>query len=91
MWDGQIRLYNIHTQKIYAGLKEYVLKFAQVIKEKYPKIKIAIGGIHPTSYYKEILTNCSEIDYVAIGEGETSLLKLIKCLENKILKYKGKK
>ena len=28
MWDGQIRLYNIHTQRIYSGLKEYVLKFA---------------------------------------------------------------
>jgi len=28
MWDGQIRLYNIHTQKIYRGLEEYILKFA---------------------------------------------------------------
>ena len=28
MWDGQIRLYNIHNQQIYHGLKEYVLKFA---------------------------------------------------------------
>ena len=68
---------------LFSGNFPDVLKFAQVIKEKYPKIKIAIGGIHPTSYYKEILTNCSEIDFVAIGEGETSLLKLIKCLENK--------
>jgi len=28
LWDGQIRLYNLHTQKIYAGLIDYVLKFA---------------------------------------------------------------
>tara|TARA_R100000008_G_scaffold17059_1_gene8447 strand:- start:205 stop:1695 length:1491 start_codon:yes stop_codon:yes gene_type:complete len=28
MWDGQIRLYNIHTQKIYRGLEQYVEKFA---------------------------------------------------------------
>ena len=28
MWDGQIRLYNIHNQQIYHGLREYVLKFA---------------------------------------------------------------
>ena len=28
LWDGQIRLYNIHTQKIYRGLEEYVLKFS---------------------------------------------------------------
>ena len=29
MWDGQIRLYNIHTQKIYRGLEQYVEKFAR--------------------------------------------------------------
>jgi len=29
LWDGQIRLYNIHTATIYAGLLDYVLKFAE--------------------------------------------------------------
>jgi superfamily II DNA or RNA helicase len=28
VWDGQIKLYNIYTQQIYAGLKDYVVKFA---------------------------------------------------------------
>jgi superfamily II DNA or RNA helicase len=28
IWDGQIRLYNVHTRTIYAGLVDYVLKFA---------------------------------------------------------------
>lgn len=28
MWDGDIRLYNIHTQEIYAGLIDYIEKFA---------------------------------------------------------------
>jgi superfamily II DNA or RNA helicase len=27
-WNGQIKLYNIYTQEIYAGLKDYVVKFA---------------------------------------------------------------
>ena len=27
-WDGQIRLYNIYTRVLYAGLLEYVIKFA---------------------------------------------------------------
>ena len=27
-WDGQIKLYNIFSQEIYAGLLPYVLKFA---------------------------------------------------------------
>ena len=28
MWDGKIKLYNINTQQIYAGLYDYVVKFA---------------------------------------------------------------
>ena len=28
MWNGEIKLYNIHTQTIYAGLVEYIRKFA---------------------------------------------------------------
>ena len=29
MWDGQIKLYNVHSQRIYAGLLDYVVKFAK--------------------------------------------------------------
>lgn len=29
VWNGEIHLYNIHTQQIYAGLVEYIQKFAQ--------------------------------------------------------------
>jgi len=29
LWDGQIKLYNIYTQTLYAGLLEYVIKFAE--------------------------------------------------------------
>jgi len=29
MWNGEICLYNVHTQLIYAGLGEYIEKFAQ--------------------------------------------------------------
>ena len=28
MWDGKIRLYNIHTQELYCGLLDYVRSFA---------------------------------------------------------------
>tara|TARA_Y100000031_G_scaffold155245_1_gene205313 strand:+ start:253 stop:1758 length:1506 start_codon:yes stop_codon:yes gene_type:complete len=68
---------------LFSGTFPDVLEFAKEIKKNFPKIKIAMGGIHPTSYYKEILTHCSEIDYVAIGEGELTLIKLIDCIENK--------
>ena len=29
MWDGQIKLFNVHSQRIYAGLLDYVIKFAE--------------------------------------------------------------
>lgn len=29
MWDGKIRLYNVHTQELYYGLVEYVKSFAE--------------------------------------------------------------
>ena len=28
-WDGQIKLYNLYSQKIYAGLEAYVYKFCE--------------------------------------------------------------
>jgi radical SAM superfamily enzyme YgiQ (UPF0313 family) len=68
---------------LFSGTFPDVLQFANAIKKENPKIKIAMGGIHPTTYYKEILNNCDEIDYVAIGEGEKSIIKLVKCIESK--------
>lgn len=42
----------------------------------YANVPVVIGGIHPTIYYKDIMKNCPEIDYIILGEGEISLLKL---------------
>ena len=28
-WDGQIKLYNLYSQRIYAGLEAYILKFCE--------------------------------------------------------------
>ena len=66
---------------LFSGVFPDVLKFAQTIKSHSPNLKIAVGGIHPTTYYKEILTNCKDIDYVAIGEGEKTIVSLAKAVE----------
>ena len=29
MWDGTIKLYNVHTQTLYSGLLNYIYKFAE--------------------------------------------------------------
>ncbi len=56
-------------------------KSAAYIKESFPNIKIIVGGMHPTLFPKEILENCSFIDYIALGEADNSLIKLCDLLD----------
>ena len=46
-------------------------------------MKTVIGGMHATTFAKEILTNCSDIDYIAIGEGENSIVALATAIKTK--------
>ena len=67
---------------LFSGAFGTVLEFAKTIRSNYPDIKIATGGIHPTTYPRKILENCSDFDFVAIGEGEGQMLALANCIEN---------
>lgn len=74
---------------LFSGVFPDVLEFAKIIKQNSPDLEIAIGGIHATTFPKEILSNCKDIDYVAIGEGENSIVALaayIQKRDEKILK-----
>ena len=68
---------------LFSGTFPDVLEFAKTIKSHSPHLKIATGGIHPTSYPKEILANCNDIDFVAIGEGENSIVALAAAVKTK--------
>jgi magnesium-protoporphyrin IX monomethyl ester (oxidative) cyclase len=57
---------------------------AQHIKERFPQVKIVLGGPHPTAQYREILESVPAVDYVAIGEAEESLLRLVLYLDGKL-------
>ena len=75
---------------LFSGTFPDVLEFAKTVKNHSPDMKVAIGGIHPTSFPKEILTNCKDVDYVAIGEGENTIVALaalIKEKNEKLLSY----
>ena len=66
---------------LYSGLFPVVAHLAKHIKLLNSKIKVVIGGIHPTIYAKEILNQYKDsIDYVVIGEGESSFVELLNCL-----------
>ncbi len=70
----------IGISSLFSGVFKYVKVTANEIKKRFPEIPIVIGGIHPTIFYMEILSRYDAIDYVVMGEGERSFLKLIKCL-----------
>ena len=57
------------------------IDIARVAKQVNPKVKIVFGGIGATFLWKHFLTHFPEIDYVIIGEGEYSFLKLVGCLK----------
>lgn len=58
-----------------------VLKMAQKVKVINPKLKIVVGGIHPTLYPEELLLEKNTpIDYEVIGEGEETFLELCQFL-----------
>ena len=68
---------------LFSGTFPDVLEFAKTVKSHSPNLKVATGGIHPTTYPREILTNCNDIDYVAIGEGEKAIVALAASIKAK--------
>ena len=68
---------------LFSGVFLDALKFAKTVKSYSPNSKIAIGGIHPTTFPKEILTNCNDIDFVSIGEGENTIIALADSIKKK--------
>jgi radical SAM superfamily enzyme YgiQ (UPF0313 family) len=65
------------------------LKIAKFCKELNPNVKIVFGGIHPSVMPLETLQN-ENVDFVIRGEGEYSMLSLVKNLERgKISSIRG--
>ena len=53
---------------------------AKIAKEINPDIKILVGGVHSTMNGSKVL-NCKNIDFLAIGEGENTIVELLLALE----------
>lgn len=50
-------------------------------KELGNKIKVILGGIHPSYFQREIMESC-DVDYILRGEGDKTLSLLIKAIES---------
>ncbi|MBI4708680.1 MAG: cobalamin B12-binding domain-containing protein [Candidatus Portnoybacteria bacterium] len=65
-----------------------VKEISRGIKNISPKIKIVVGGPHPSAFPETLIAEIPEIDFSIRGEGEIPLLELIKALkENGNLDY----
>ena len=62
---------------------EITLKLAKTIKNLNPNIKIILGGPEVTYCSEQLLKENNYIDYIIIGEGEKTVLELIKNIINK--------
>ena len=51
--------------------------------------KIVVGGPHPTALPEECLADNPDIDFIVIGEGETTLVNLVKAMGNDHQEYDG--
>lgn len=65
----------------FAGRFHPMLNISGLIKKDFPKVPIAIGGIHPTIFAQEILREYKSLDFILQGESEVSFLELINSIE----------
>jgi anaerobic magnesium-protoporphyrin IX monomethyl ester cyclase len=77
----------IEIPKLLIGLSQSTLNrhacyyLVNKIKKKFPYIPIVLGGVHATIFFKEILEKHNEIDYIILGEGEYTIIKLLQALK----------
>ena len=55
----------------------YVRDCINLLKEKFPKTMIVVGGEHATALPEYNLRDCKGIDYIALGEGEQTWAEII--------------
>jgi anaerobic magnesium-protoporphyrin IX monomethyl ester cyclase len=60
----------------------FVRSLADAIKDKDPDLPIAIGGMHPTIYSRQILEHCPSIDAIVLGEGERQAVALAEAYDS---------
>ncbi len=63
---------------------------ASIVKKTLPGCKVIFGGAHPTALPQETI-KLPEVDFIVVGEGEVTLLELMRALESngKLSEVKG--
>ncbi len=58
------------------------IEIAKIAKKVLPNVKIIFGGVGATFLWKHFLSHFKQIDYCIIGEGEYSVLNLVKAIRD---------
>lgn len=67
----------------YTFNRHICFELARIVKKINDKIITLLGGTHATLYYKQILKNYPQVDYVLVGEAEFSTLEFVDTIKNK--------
>jgi radical SAM superfamily enzyme YgiQ (UPF0313 family) len=57
------------------------IAISKLAKQQIPNLNVVAGGYHPSGYSDFILE--PSVDYVVVGEGEKTIIKLLECIKNK--------
>jgi len=66
----------------FSGRFKPAIELAQRLKKEEPELPVAIGGIHPSIFPREILEEYTCFDYLFQGESEESLVQLANSFED---------
>ena len=56
------------------------LEIARGAKAQLPDLRVIYGGVFPTYHWRDILRDAPEIDFIARGEGEATIIELVAAL-----------
>lgn len=67
------------TSPVYANAKY----LGNIIKRSFPDTPLCIGGVHSTVAGKKVLEECPFFDFQVVGEGENTIVEILKALESR--------
>jgi anaerobic magnesium-protoporphyrin IX monomethyl ester cyclase len=57
-------------------------RLTRAIRAELPRVRIVYGGVFPTYHYREVLAEEPQIDVIVRGEGERTVLDVVRALES---------
>ncbi len=72
---------------LFSGQFPQVIKLSSVVKDASQNTQTIVGGIHATTYPRDILAHCQCIDFIILGEGEKTLESFLNQYKSGNLNY----